>query len=109
MKNIYENSENFTHSATISAAYYMIGLEMKALEAIKPPTGLDAMIDRATGNNPYHSHYKNIIEIVENTLPSAIFLEDEKCIENLNALKEKLEVYLKFTPLANNIDNTSNN
>ena len=107
MRNPFENSETFTAHSTIAACGYMIGLELKALESIKSPTGINAAIDAATGHNPFHKHYKSIIQIVDDMLPSFDVLEDEEGKESALKMKKELEGFMKVSPLDS--QNISNN
>jgi len=107
MKNIWDNSENFTSASTISAGYYMMEQEMKAMEAIKTTSGIDAMIDHATGYNPFHIHYKNILKIIEDMLPAAKHLQEPCTIRNLEEMKDRVQTFLKIPPTieTNNLSN----
>lgn len=79
MKNIFENSENFTKYAEIGACYYELGLLYKSIDNQRR-TPIEVMVDKATGFNfEEFKHKENIkysIQLIEQIIECKKFLKD---------------------------------
>lgn len=72
MKNIAESPEVFAAFAEIDVCYYLL----KDIESrMKPRTGIQIMIDNATGHNPFIETAKSALTLIDTIIEKKKFVE----------------------------------
>lgn len=92
MKQIFESPKTFTAYATIDAGYYMLSLLYEKLNKTQPRSKIIAMVDQATGYNPYKEIINEAIICMEDIIEAKKVIEADysKDEETLKSLKDKL-------------------